>query len=73
MIKIQSLALAAAMLIAVVADASAFTRSGSVTGPAGRTATYGGSTTCTGGTCSSQGGVTGPRGNTITRSGTWQR
>jgi hypothetical protein len=61
-------AIAGAMLVAIVADANAGSRSGTITGPRGTT-TFSGSRSCAGGTCSSQGSVTGPYGNTVSRQG----
>ncbi len=62
-------ALTAALSIAAAANANAWTRSGSFTGPRGTT-TYGGSGGCSGGSCSWQGGGTGPAGGSWSRSGT---
>jgi len=61
--------LATLLSFAVAADANAWTRSGSATGPRGTT-NYGGSGSCAGGSCSWQGGGTGPAGRSWSRSGT---
>ena len=53
--------LAAAFSLAAAGEAGAWQRSGSVTGPRGTT-TYGGSGSCSGGSCSWQRGGTGPHG-----------
>jgi len=53
--------LVAAISIASIADASAWTRNGSFSGPRGTT-NYGGSGSCSGGSCSSTRGGTGPAG-----------
>jgi hypothetical protein len=61
-------ALAGAVSVAMISDASAWTRSGSVTTWRG---TYHGSASggCGGGSCSRSGSVTGPNGGTVSRSG----
>ena len=61
--------LAAILSVAAVANANAWTRSGSVTGARG-TATINGSGSCANGTCSRQVARTGPNGYTTTRQGT---
>lgn len=66
---IAPLAVAAAVLMAGTSFAHAFSRSGSTTGPAGRTVSSQGSGSCSGGSCSSGQSVTGPRGNSASRSG----
>lgn len=60
--------LAATLSLAAAADANAWTRSGSVTGPRGTT-NFGSSGSCSGGACSWQGGGTGPAGRSWSRSG----
>ena len=60
--------LAAALSAAAIANANAWTRSGSASGPRG-TVTTGGSGGCAGGACSWQGGGTGPNGGSWSRSG----
>ena len=64
--------LAAVLSLAAVSQASAWTRSGSVTTWRG---TYHGSASggCAGGTCSRTRSVTGPNGNTVSRSGSITR
>lgn len=59
-------ALAAAMSVVAVADASAWTRSGTVTGPRG-TSTIQGSGSCANGTCSRSVTRTGPYGYSATK------
>ncbi len=66
--SIGTLLLVTALTTAAAADAHAWTRSGSVTGPRGTT-TFGRSGSCSGGTCSWQAGGTGPAGNSWSRSG----
>ncbi len=61
-------AFAAILALATVADASAYTRSGSVSGPRG-VSTVNGSGSCSGGSCSRSVVRTGPAGNSYTRSG----
>jgi hypothetical protein len=70
MLKIASLALASILVLGAVADASAYTRSSSTTGPRGNTVGSTGTGSCTGGACVSNQTVTGPRGQSGTRSGT---
>jgi hypothetical protein len=60
--------LAAALSVGAAADANAWTRSGTVTGPRG-TSTVQGSGSCSGGTCSRSVTRTGPNGNSVTRQG----
>ena len=62
-------ALATALIIGAAADANAWTRAGSVTGPRG-TSSVQGSGSCAGGTCSRSITRTGPYGNSVTRQGT---
>lgn len=57
------------LVLAWVAEANAFTRNGSVTGPNGGTASVSGSGGCSGGTCSRTVKRTGPYGGTASRSG----
>ncbi|MCA0255858.1 MAG: hypothetical protein LCH47_04555 [Proteobacteria bacterium] len=52
-----------------VANANAFTRNGSVTGPAGGTGSVSASGGCSGGTCSRTVKRTGPYGGSVSRSG----
>ncbi|CAN5336445.1 hypothetical protein BH11PSE4_BH11PSE4_37310 [soil metagenome] len=69
MIKFLAVSVVAgAVSLAAIADTSAASRSGSISGPRG-TSTYAGSRSCSGGSCSSQGSVTGPYGNTISHQG----
>ena len=60
--------LAAALSVAAAADANAWTRSGTVTGPRG-TSTIQGVGSCANGTCSRSVTATGPYGNSVTRQG----
>ncbi|MEM6973228.1 MAG: hypothetical protein AAF577_10535 [Pseudomonadota bacterium] len=62
-------ALAALLAIGVAADASAWERKGSVTGPRGGTSSVHGSGSCTGGSCSRDVTKTGPWGYSATRQG----
>lgn len=62
-------ALVAALFFGMAADAGAWERHGTFTGPRGTTTTSG-SGSCAGGNCSWQGGGTGPRGNSWSRQGT---
>ncbi len=64
--------LAGALSIAAVADASAWTRSGTATGPRG-TSSVQASGGCANGSCSRSVTRTGPAGNTYTRQGTVTR
>jgi hypothetical protein len=68
-ISFTSAALAGLLLAATAADASAWTRQGTVTTPRG-TYTVNGSGGCAGGVCSFNRTVRGPHGGTVTRSGT---
>ncbi|MGJ4889065.1 hypothetical protein ACQR0Z_31565 [Bradyrhizobium sp. HKCCYLS3077] len=63
-----TLLLVAALSAAAAADANAWTRSGSITGPRGTT-NFGSSGSCAGGACGWQGGGTGPAGRSWSRSG----
>ena len=65
---IATLLFVAAAAAATASDASAWTRSGAVTGLRGTTS-FGGSGSCSGGTYAWQGGGTGPAGNSWSRSG----
>lgn len=67
----KSIAFAAAALtmMALAADANAWTRSGSATGPRGGTWSSQGSGSCSGGSCSHSGTVTGPNGGTSSYGG----
>jgi hypothetical protein len=56
------------MMTAVSADAG-WSRSGSISGPRGGTATTQGGGSCSGGSCSYGGSITGPQGRTATRQG----
>ncbi|HTQ81957.1 MAG TPA: hypothetical protein VMI47_01710 [Pseudolabrys sp.] len=67
-----SASLAAALSLAAVSAANAWTRSGSVT--TARGTYYGGASgSCGGGSCSRSGSVTGPYGGTVSRSGSITR
>jgi uncharacterized low-complexity protein len=66
-------ALAGALSVAAVADASAFTRSATSTGPRGGTSTFQGSVNCANGSCTRNATRTGPAGNTYTRQSTITR
>ena len=69
MMKLLTLsAFAGVLSFAVAADANAWTRNGSVTGPRGTT-TFNGSGSCADGACSRQITRTGPNGNSISRQG----
>ncbi len=60
--------------LGTISEANAFTRNGTVTGPRGKQATYGGKTNCVKGQgCTSNSGATGPNGKTISRSATFGR
>lgn len=61
-----------ALSIAAIADANAWTRSGSTTGPRG-TASVSVTGSCANGTCSRSATRTGPAGNTYTRQSTISR
>ena len=65
-------ALIGALSAAMAADASAWTRSGTATGPRG-TSTVTGTGSCANGSCSRDVTRTGPAGNTYTRTGTVSR
>ena len=65
-------ALAGTLSIAAVADASAWTRSGTSTGPRG-TSSVQASGSCANGSCSRSATRTGPAGNTYPRLGTVSR
>lgn len=62
-------ALAGSLSVATMAEANAWTRSGTVTGPNGNSVTRSGSGGCAGGVCTGTRTTTGPRGNSVTRSG----
>jgi hypothetical protein len=62
-------AMIAALSAAMAADANAWTRSGTATGPRG-TSTVTASGSCANGSCSRNVTRTGPAGNTYTRTGT---
>lgn len=64
-------ALLAAAAMAPPADAAgrSWSRSGSYTGPAGRTRSWDASRTCSGGSCTNHRSYTGPAGNTWSRDG----
>lgn len=64
--------LAGALSIAAAADASAWTRSATSTGPRG-TSSMQATGSCANGTCSRSATRTGPAGNTYTRQGTVSR
>ena len=59
--------------IAAVANANAWTRTGSTTGPRGGTSSLSASGSCAGGTCSRSATRTGPAGNSATRQGSISR
>ena len=61
-------ALAAALSVGAAADANAWTRSGTVTGPRG-TSSVQAQGSCAGGSCSRSVTRTGPNGNSVTRQG----
>ena len=65
-------ALAGALSIAAVAEASAFSRSVTSTGPRG-TSTFQGTVNCANGSCTRNATRTGPAGNTYTRQSTITR
>ena len=65
-------ALAGALTVAAVADASAWTRSGTATGPRG-TSSFQASGSCANGSCSRSATRTGPAGNSYTRQSTVTR
>jgi hypothetical protein len=69
---ILTTAMIGALSVAAVADANAWTRSGTVTGPRG-TSTIQGSGGCANGTCSRSVTRTGPYGNSVTRTGSVTR
>ncbi len=62
-------ALAAALIIGTAADANAWTRAGSASGPRG-TSSVQATGSCANGTCSRSITRTGPYGNSVTRQGT---
>jgi uncharacterized low-complexity protein len=66
-------ALAGALTVAAVADASAWTRSATSTGPRGGTSSFQANGSCANGSCSRTATRTGPAGNTYTRQGTVTR
>jgi uncharacterized low-complexity protein len=61
-----------AMSVAAIADANAWTRSGSTTGPRG-TSSVSVNGSCANGTCTRSATRTGPAGNTFTRQGSISR
>ena len=65
-------ALAGALTVAAVADASAWTRSGTSTGPRG-TSSFQATGSCANGSCSRTATRTGPAGNSYTRQSTVTR
>ncbi|MFA5898190.1 MAG: hypothetical protein WC829_03645 [Hyphomicrobium sp.] len=68
--KIAPLSLALALIVAGTAAAEAgWVRSGTATGPNGRTVGTSGQGSCANGACNSQQNYTGPNGGTATRSG----
>jgi uncharacterized low-complexity protein len=66
-------AVVGALSVAAVADASAWTRSASSTGPRGGTSSLSASGSCANGTCSRSATRTGPAGNSFTRQGSISR
>jgi len=66
-------ALAGALIVGAAADASAWTRSGTSTGPRGGTSNFQASGSCANGSCSRTATRTGPAGNTYTRQSTVTR
>jgi hypothetical protein len=68
MINFATATLAGLLLVGTIAEASAWTRQGTVTTARG-TYTVNGAGSCAGGTCSRARTVTGPNGGTVTRSG----
>ena len=66
-------AFAGVLTVAAAADASAWTRSGTSTGPRGGTSNFQASGSCANGSCSRSATRTGPAGNTYTRQGTVTR
>lgn len=68
-------ALATIMSLVTIAEANAWTRSGSVTrtGPHGHSVTRSGAVGCAAGVCGVTRTTTGPRGNSVTRSGVVRR
>jgi hypothetical protein len=70
---LQLAALTAVLSIATAAEASAFSRSVSATGPNGGTYTHQGSGGCSGGSCSLNSSTTGPNGLTSSHSATATR
>lgn len=69
MARTSILALTSVFLTLGMSVAEAGSRSVTVTGPYGNTASRSGSGSCYGGTCSGSRTATGPYGNTVTRSG----
>jgi len=66
-------AVISALSVAAVADANAWTRSASSTGPRGGTSSLQASGSCANGTCSRSATRTGPAGNSYTRQGSISR
>jgi hypothetical protein len=66
-------ALVGALSVAAVADANAWTRSASTTGPRGGTSSLNVQGSCGGGSCNRTATRTGPYGNTATRQSTVTR
>jgi hypothetical protein len=74
MTRFLTLSAAAASLLFVTTAAEAqWSRSGTATGPGGRTVTTQGGGSCAGGTCTYGGTATGPAGHSITRQGSVTR
>jgi hypothetical protein len=69
---ILTTAMIGALSVAAIADANAWTRSATVTGPRG-TSTVQGSGSCANGSCSRSVTRTGPYGGSVTRTGTVTR
>lgn len=61
--------MALVLMAASVSNAHAWSRSGSTTGPRGKSVSSSSNGSCSGGSCSRSGSVTGPRGGTAATSG----
>lgn len=71
-VAIKTIALSVLLMIGAASEASAWTRTGSVTTQRG-TYTRTASGSCGGGTCSRSASVTGPNGRTVSRAGSISR
>lgn len=69
MLKLATLAVAAAIVMGAATTADAYTRNSSSTGPRGNTVSSKGQGSCANGSCSSSQSVTGPKGNSASRVG----